>query len=73
MRLEGGFQGRVNKLVDGCYSFWQAGSFPLLEGIYTKNKKPYGNSFIYIFLEIIIPIILLTTTTILIIITIIII
>ncbi|ORY56011.1 terpenoid cyclases/Protein prenyltransferase [Neocallimastix californiae] len=41
MRLEGGFQGRVNKLVDGCYSFWQAGSFPLLEGIYTKNKKPY--------------------------------
>ena len=23
MRLEGGFQGRQNKLVDGCYSFWQ--------------------------------------------------
>jgi protein farnesyltransferase subunit beta len=25
MRLEGGFQGRANKLVDGCYSFWQGG------------------------------------------------
>ena len=22
MRFEGGFQGRTNKLVDGCYSFW---------------------------------------------------
>ena len=27
MRLEGGFQGRANKLVDGCYSFWQ-GAIP---------------------------------------------
>ena len=24
MRQEGGFCGRSNKLVDGCYSFWQA-------------------------------------------------
>ncbi|CAI9111052.1 OLC1v1011186C1 [Oldenlandia corymbosa var. corymbosa] len=23
--MEGGFQGRTNKLVDGCYSFWQGG------------------------------------------------
>lgn len=30
MSLEGGFQGRTNKLVDGCYSFWQGGLFPLL-------------------------------------------
>ena len=22
-RVEGGFQGRTNKLVDGCYSLWQ--------------------------------------------------
>ncbi|KAI5059258.1 hypothetical protein GOP47_0025577 [Adiantum capillus-veneris] len=29
--VEGGFQGRVNKLVDGCYSFWQGGIFPLLQ------------------------------------------
>ncbi|XP_024029506.1 protein farnesyltransferase subunit beta [Morus notabilis] len=26
---EGGFQGRTNKLVDGCYSFWQGGDFAL--------------------------------------------
>ncbi|XP_038718635.1 protein farnesyltransferase subunit beta-like isoform X2 [Tripterygium wilfordii] len=28
--VEGGFQGRTNKLVDGCYSFWQGGVFALL-------------------------------------------
>ena len=28
--VEGGFNGRTNKLVDGCYSFWQGGAFPLL-------------------------------------------
>ena len=57
MRLEGGFQvsgrynyvpydlfclqGRTNKLVDGCYSFWQGGIFPLLhkvQKIFTFNK-----------------------------------
>lgn len=30
MRFEGGFQGRTNKLVDGCYSFWQGGVFPII-------------------------------------------
>ncbi|KAI5706543.1 hypothetical protein M8J76_015629 [Diaphorina citri] len=30
MNFEGGFQGRTNKLVDGCYSFWQGGLFPLI-------------------------------------------
>ncbi|VVC91523.1 unnamed protein product [Leptidea sinapis] len=36
MRLEGGFQGRTNKLVDGCYSFWQGAVFPIgcLTGIH---------------------------------------
>ncbi|GAV74630.1 Prenyltrans domain-containing protein/Prenyltrans_2 domain-containing protein [Cephalotus follicularis] len=29
--VEGGFQGRTNKLVDGCYSFWQGGIFALLQ------------------------------------------
>ena len=29
--VEGGFMGRTNKLVDGCYSFWQGGLFPLLQ------------------------------------------
>ncbi|XP_065311974.1 protein farnesyltransferase subunit beta [Dermacentor albipictus] len=33
MRFEGGFQGRTNKLVDGCYSFWQGGVFPLLHKV----------------------------------------
>jgi len=41
MKLEGGFQGRINKLVDGCYSFWQAGSFPLLEAICKKKNEPF--------------------------------
>lgn len=30
MALEGGFQGRTNKLVDSCYSFWQGASFEIL-------------------------------------------
>ncbi|XP_066992853.1 protein farnesyltransferase subunit beta isoform X2 [Anabrus simplex] len=37
MRYEGGFQGRTNKLVDGCYSFWQGGSFPLLHRILSQQ------------------------------------
>jgi protein farnesyltransferase subunit beta len=37
MPSEGGFQGRTNKLVDGCYSFWQGGSFPLLESVLTQR------------------------------------
>lgn len=31
--MEGGFNGRTNKLVDGCYSFWQGGLFPLLQRV----------------------------------------
>ncbi|TNN27522.1 Protein farnesyltransferase subunit beta [Liparis tanakae] len=46
MRFEGGFQGRCNKLVDGCYSFWQAGLLPLLhralfkEGTKSRYSTP---------------------------------
>ncbi|ERN06638.1 hypothetical protein AMTRI_Chr01g112750 [Amborella trichopoda] len=29
--VEGGFQGRTNKLVDGCYSFWQGGVLVLIQ------------------------------------------
>jgi len=29
----GGFKGRTNKLVDGCYSWWIGGSFALLEAL----------------------------------------
>lgn len=38
MRLEGGFQGRTNKLVDGCYSFWQGGVFPLIHKILAESS-----------------------------------
>lgn len=39
MSLEGGFQGRSNKLVDGCYSFWVGGVFPLLNGILASEAE----------------------------------
>ncbi|PCH39083.1 terpenoid cyclases/Protein prenyltransferase [Wolfiporia cocos MD-104 SS10] len=29
----GGFKGRTNKLVDGCYSWWVGGCFGLVEGL----------------------------------------
>lgn len=29
-KVSGGFRGRTNKLVDGCYSFWTGALFPLL-------------------------------------------
>lgn len=45
MRLEGGFQGRTNKLVDGCYSFWQGGAFPLIHAILSKEKKMYNSNY----------------------------
>jgi protein farnesyltransferase subunit beta len=39
MNTEGGFQGRVNKLVDSCYSWWQGGLASLIE-ISTQKKIP---------------------------------
>ena len=33
---EGGFNGRINKLVDSCYNFWQGAAFELLD-IATKG------------------------------------
>lgn len=29
----GGFKGRTNKLVDGCYAWWCGGEFALLEAL----------------------------------------
>jgi protein farnesyltransferase subunit beta len=29
----GGFRGRTNKLVDGCYGWWVGGLFAVLEGL----------------------------------------
>jgi len=37
MSFEGGFQGRTNKLVDGCYSFWQGGAFPVIHSLLEKE------------------------------------
>ena len=38
MSREGGFQGRTNKLVDGCYSFWQGGAGVLMECLHGKSE-----------------------------------
>lgn len=32
-KLSGGFRGRTNKLVDGCYSFWTGALFPLIRRV----------------------------------------
>eukprot|EP00697_Spironema_sp_BW2_P018033 gnl/Spiro4/9894_TR5246_c0_g1_i1.p1 gnl/Spiro4/9894_TR5246_c0_g1~~gnl/Spiro4/9894_TR5246_c0_g1_i1.p1 ORF type:complete len:431 (+),score=103.85 gnl/Spiro4/9894_TR5246_c0_g1_i1:106-1398(+) len=40
MSFEGGFCGRTNKLVDGCYSFWLAAMFPLIQTGSLKTKIP---------------------------------
>ena len=39
MSYEGGFQGRTNKLVDGCYSFWQGGAFPIIHMVLCQEGK----------------------------------
>lgn len=39
MSYEGGFQGRTNKLVDACYSFWVGAIFPLLQ--FADASHPY--------------------------------
>ncbi|CAN0040253.1 unnamed protein product [Pylaiella littoralis] len=39
MRAEGGFQGRTNKLVDGCYSFWQGGAVALLDYVTSGRQS----------------------------------
>ena len=39
MVYEGGFQGRANKLVDSCYTFWQGAAFPLISEI-ARNNMP---------------------------------
>lgn len=37
--IELGFQGRVNKLVDGCYSFWQGAALALVQKLSPVIKK----------------------------------
>lgn len=38
--LEGGFSGRTNKLVDGCYSHWVGGTIALLEILVNFSNSP---------------------------------
>ncbi|XP_041004614.1 protein farnesyltransferase subunit beta [Juglans microcarpa x Juglans regia] len=40
---ECGFQGRTNKLVDSCYSFWQGGVFALLQRVHSILDEELGN------------------------------
>ncbi|KAF9990484.1 hypothetical protein BGZ75_001664 [Mortierella antarctica] len=42
MSLEGGFQGRTNKLVDGCYSFWMGGVFPIIGKMLESVEEDKG-------------------------------
>ena len=41
MKYEGGFQGRSNKLVDGCYSFWHGGMFPRVQPILLQQGQKW--------------------------------
>ncbi|WVQ81223.1 hypothetical protein IAT38_003345 [Cryptococcus sp. DSM 104549] len=38
----GGFRGRTNKLVDGCYSWWVGGGAPVAEELVRREKKGKG-------------------------------
>jgi protein farnesyltransferase subunit beta len=40
----GGFKGRTNKLVDGCYSWWVGGAFALLEALGLSPSIPASES-----------------------------
>jgi len=44
MEFAGGFQGRTNKLVDGCYSYWVGGLFPILDSILRESYPELTSS-----------------------------
>lgn len=46
MKVEGGFQGRTNKLVDSCYSFWQGAVFNMLI-MHDKERFSYDAEMLY--------------------------
>lgn len=41
VKLEGGFQGRTNKLVDSCYSFWQGAALAMCEIVKSGGSDVY--------------------------------
>jgi len=55
MTFEGGFQGRTNKLVDGCYSFWVGALIPLIQAVQrgktTRDSQGYYTRFRYIYIN----------------------
>lgn len=40
----GGFRGRTNKLVDGCYGWWGGGMFGVLGGLLSEESLRNGKS-----------------------------
>ena len=46
MRYEGGFCGRTNKLVDGCYTFWQGGAMAVLNVWDSSKGKDLNADFV---------------------------
>jgi protein farnesyltransferase subunit beta len=42
----GGFNGRTNKLLDSCYSFWVGAIFNIINN-YFQNRISYNGHFIY--------------------------
>ncbi|KAH8295222.1 hypothetical protein KR018_008869 [Drosophila ironensis] len=44
MIYEGGFQGRTNKLVDGCYSFWVGATIPITQAVLSGEDKQMGHT-----------------------------
>lgn len=43
MTFEGGFNGRSNKLVDGCYCFWVGAAIALLDIDFYPPEAPHSN------------------------------
>lgn len=43
---EGGFNGRINKLIDSCYNFWQGAAFELLD-VAMKGKANINGEWLY--------------------------
>ncbi|KAJ1733083.1 CAAX farnesyltransferase (FTase) subunit beta [Coemansia biformis] len=39
LAFEGGFNGRTNKLVDGCYAYWVGGAFTLLQKALGRSQR----------------------------------
>eukprot|EP00742_Colponemidia_sp_Colp-10_P002803 GILJ01002997.1.p1 GENE.GILJ01002997.1~~GILJ01002997.1.p1 ORF type:complete len:390 (-),score=46.61 GILJ01002997.1:201-1370(-) len=46
MAVEGGFQGRTNKLVDSCYSFWQGAVFEMVD-MAMDNSANHDGTFLF--------------------------